>query len=72
MPLPLPLIPPVMPTAPSHRPCNRSYDLDYVLPVVTSQSPPKAVDLAQVRPGCLVVCRCRSSFAAVPLPLQFA
>lgn len=27
----------------------RSYDLDYALPTVTTQSPPKAVELAQVR-----------------------
>lgn len=34
--------------APIPRPC--SYDLDYALPTVTTQSPPKAVDLAQVGP----------------------
>ena len=33
---------------PIPRPC--SYDLDYALPTVTTQSPPKAVDLAQVGP----------------------
>ena len=41
---------------PIPRPC--SYDLDYALPTVTTQSPPKAVDLAQVGPmnSCSVVC----------------